>query len=376
MSSLIDKKLHSIIESGRERQCTISAATPSSSLDFSSNDYLNLSKHPEIVEAACRATQEMGVGSTGSRLISGTSSLLLNLEIKLASFKKKEAALIFNSGFQMNATLLPTLTNRSSHIFSDKAIHASLIAGIQASQCHHHRFKHNDLSHLEQLLEKTRLDDDKWIVTETLFSMHGDTIDIEKLIDISKRYNAKLYLDEAHAFGLYGPTGWGLTEGFEDNIHLIAGTFGKAFGSFGAFVAINNTIARCLKSTCPGFIFTTALPPSVQASIDKALDLIPTLDNERQKLFNISKYLRTLLLNKDFKLLPSTGPIVPILIGSEAKTLVLSSYLKEKGFAVKGIIPPTVPSKLSLIRLTCHANHQKHDINSLVSALEHANSLT
>lgn len=192
MSSLIDKKLHSIIESGRERQCAIAVAAPSSSLDFSSNDYLNLSKHPAIVEAACRATREMGVGSTGSRLISGTSSLLLDLEAKLAACKKKEAALVFNSGFQMNATLLPTLTNRSSHIFSDKAIHASLIAGIQASQCYHHRFKHNDLSHLEQLLEKTGLDDEKWIVTETLFSMHGDTLDLEKLIALAKRYNAKL----------------------------------------------------------------------------------------------------------------------------------------------------------------------------------------
>ena len=369
-NDLLGIKLSKIVKTKRERFCIPPTIKPSSQLDFSSNDYLNLSQHPFIIEASLKAIQQQGVGSTGSRLITGTTDEILKLEKHLAEVKNKPCAMVFNSGFQMNATVLATLTGRQSYIISDKAIHASLLHGILVSQANHLRFRHNDLQHLENLLKDLPKEADKWIVAESLYSMHGDQAPLSAIIDLAQHYNAKLYIDEAHAFGIYGLYGYGLTEGVEDHIDIIAGTFGKACGSFGAFLTTNETIARILTSSCPGFIFTTALPPSVIAAVTEAIKLIPKLHTERQHLLLISQYLREKLSFYNINYLPSEGPIVPILIKDEQKTLQIAQQLKDNNIELKGIIPPTVPSTMSLLRITCHANHSTQNIDFLVDLIQ------
>jgi 8-amino-7-oxononanoate synthase len=339
-------------------------------LNFSSNDYLGLSGHQLLKERSAEFTERYGSGSTASRLVCGNYECFEQVEKKIAELSGRQAALILNSGFQANASLLPSLVDRETLILSDWLNHNSLIQGCLLARCHIERFRHNDMGHLEELLKKHRAKAGErriLIVTESVFSMDGDRSDIDTLIRLSEDYEAFLYVDEAHATGLFGRNGLGLTS-WKD-VDITMGTLGKAAGSFGAYVVCDNDIRDYLINFCYGLIYTTALPPSVLGAIDASMDLIPSMDKERKELFDKSDHLRKALNDSGFNTSTSTTHIIPIVIGDEAETMALSTWLEENGILGVTFRYPSVARGDSRIRLTLSAAHTWEHIELLIDIL-------
>lgn len=338
-------------------------------LNFSSNDYLGLSQHPALIKAAQSYVQEYGAGATASRLVSGTYPIHQQLEASLAQACGREAALVFNSGFQANASVLASLLDRHSCVICDRLCHNSLLQGALASQAHLLRYRHNDMEHLESLLSKARLTYQRLvIVSETVFSMDGDRSPITALVQLANLYEAILYLDDAHAFGVMGPQGMGLAAR-RPEIDVVVGTFGKAWGSFGAVVTSNSLTRDYLVNVCPGFIYTTALPPAVIGAIAAALNLIPTLDADRQTLQQRASELRQGLQQLGYDTGASDSQIVPILVGNEAQTLHLSQWLEEHDILAIAIRPPTVPTGTSRIRIALSSHHLTAHLDQLLDVI-------
>lgn len=339
-------------------------------LNFCSNDYLGLSKHPLLRQKAIEFIKCYGVGSTGSRLVCGSYDYFETLEKKIADLKRSEAALIFNSGFQANISILPALTDRNSLILSDKLNHNSIIQGAQLSHCKTVIFGHNDLSQLRYLLEKNQ--DKEYsrvlIITESVFSMDGDQVDINEMVEMAKEFQALLLVDDAHATGVLGHHGMGLTCG--KSVDLTIGTFSKALGSFGSYITCSKKMRDYLINCCSGFIYTTALPPSVIGSISAALELVPTMDKERQELHHKADFLRLCLHKLGWSTKNSTTQIIPVIIGSEEKTLALSDWLKKHRILAMAIRPPTVEHGQSRIRLSLSALHTQEHIEQLINAFD------
>jgi len=347
-------------------------------LNFSGNDYLGLAGDPRLSERSQAWTAAWGSGSGASRLVTGTFELHQALEAKLACFKGTEAALIFTSGWQANASLLPALANRDTLgaeplVFTDRLNHASLHHGCQAAGLRQLRFRHNDLDHLESLLASHQgRPGARFIVTESVFSMDGDRADVAALAALADRYGAFLYLDEAHATGVLGPEGRGLASEVPGGVDLIMGTFGKALGSFGAYVAGSRVLCDYLVNRCSGFIYATALPPSVLGATDAALDLVPTLEDERRRLHAKAGRVRSALQGLGIDTGASSTQIIPALIGGAAETLALAQTLEQEGLLAVAIRPPTVPAGTSRLRLALSAAHDDAAIDHLIGALTRA----
>jgi 8-amino-7-oxononanoate synthase len=339
-------------------------------LNFSSNDYLGLSNHPLLRERSAEFTEKYGSGSTASRLVCGNYECFEIVEKKIAELSGRQAALIFNSGFQANASLLPSLVDRDSLILSDSLNHNSLIQGCLLARCPVERFRHNEMGHLEELLKQFRgesRDRRILIVTESVFSMDGDRSDIDTLVRLSHEYDAFLFVDEAHATGLFGKNGMGLAS-WKD-VDITMGTLGKAAGSFGAYVACDEEVRDYLINFCYGLIYTTALPPSVLGAIDAAMDLIPSMDREREELFKKADRLRDALNDLGFNTSTSTTHIIPIVIGDEAETMALSSWLEENRILAVTFRYPSVAVGESRIRLTLSAAHTWEHVELLIDLL-------
>jgi 8-amino-7-oxononanoate synthase len=344
-------------------------------VNFSGNDYLGLARHPLLIERARDWTARWGAGAGASRLVSGTLEAHAGVEAKLAQLKGTEAALIFNSGWQANATILPALfqpdvLGAEALVFTDRLNHASLHHGCQAAGVRQIRFRHNDLGHLESLLQRHAGDAGKrFIVTESVFSMDGDRADVIALADLAERHDAFLYLDEAHATGVLGPKGMGLSGLAPGRVDLAMGTFSKALGGFGAYVAGSRTLCDFLVNHASGFIYATALPPAVLGAIDAALDLVPGLDGPRATLHNHADRLRSRLAGLGLGCFGSTTQIVPAGLGTAEAALAASRSLEEAGCLAIAIRPPTVPAGTSRIRFALSAAHDPADIDRLLEAL-------
>jgi 8-amino-7-oxononanoate synthase len=339
-------------------------------LNFCSNDYLGLSMHPLLQERSIEFINKYGSGATASRLICGNFDFYEPVENKLAQLKQVEAALVLSSGFQANISVISALADRNSLILSDQFNHNSLIQGCRLARCKVAVYRHNDLSHLAQLLVQNS---DKgfsriFIVTESVFSMDGDMVDMGVLVALAEKYNAFLIVDDAHATGVFGHQGMGLTCGHD--IDLVIGTFGKAGGSYGAYLACSKKIRSYMINCCSGLIYTTALPPSVLGAIDAALDLIPAMDGQRQTLLANAKYLRGSLHEMGWQTGHSSTQIIPIMIGKEADALGLSNWLEENGILVSAIRPPTVPVGASRMRLSLSALHTRKQIDRVIDVLQ------
>lgn len=339
-------------------------------LNFSSNDYLGLSKHPDLIAAAQHYTQQYGTGATASRLIAGTYDIHQHLEETFAAACGRDAALLFSSGFQANSTVLPALLDRQSLVLCDRLVHNSLIQGILASGARFIRYSHNDLDQLESALKKAQQQSYSriLIVTETIFSMDGDRSDIDALVALADRYHAILYLDDAHAMGVMGKNGMGLAA-HRNGIDLVVGTFGKAFGAFGAVVTCSANVRDYLINKCSGFIYTTALPPAVIGAIDAALSLIPTLNAERSTLMQHSATLRKTLQAIGFNTGASDSHIIPMIVGEETPTLELATWLHQQSILATAVRPPTVPPGTSRIRLTLSSCHTSEHLQELINAI-------
>lgn len=340
-------------------------------IDFSSNDYLGLARHRLLVERAREFAAEFGTGAGASRLVTGTSGAHLALEAKIAAFKGSEAALLFASGWQCNAAVIPALLAAApgAAVFTDRLIHASMHAGIAAAGGKQHRFRHNDPVHLEELLATRGKDAPaRFILTESVFSMDGDRANVACLARIARQHDAFLFVDEAHATGVLGPHGAGLAAGI-DGVDLVMGTFSKALGGFGAYVACSELVRDYLVNACGGFIFTTAPPPAVLGAIDAALDLVPHMDDERAHLASLANRLRAELSALGIDFGNSSTQIVPAIIGAEEDTLALSRALEGRGMLAAAIRPPTVPKGTSRLRIALRATHSNDDVDLLLAAL-------
>lgn len=340
-------------------------------INFSSNDYLGLSKHPEVIERAQEYLQKYGAGSGASRLVTGTLSIHEQLEEKLARTFGTEAALLFNSGFQANTSIIPALVDRNSCIFIDKKCHNSLIQGSILSRATIKRFRHNDINHLKNLLEQSENENfnRKLIVSETVFSMDGDLSPVQSLAELAKQIGALFYSDDAHGLGVLGEQGLGLNYQ-QPGIDISLGAFGKAFGSFGAFAGCTNEMKEYLINHSGGFIYTTALPPAIIGALDAALDLISGMDVDRNELHQKISSFKEVLKVAGFKIGESDSQIIPIIIGDEEETLKLSNYLIDNGLWVSAIRPPTVEKGASRIRVTFTTMHSNSDIKQLINALK------
>jgi 8-amino-7-oxononanoate synthase len=333
-------------------------------VNFSSNDYLGLARHPKLQEGAQAFSTRYGSGSTASRLICGSLECFSLVEEKLAELKQVESVLIFNSGFQANVSIIPALAQSDSLILSDSLNHNSIIQGISLAGCDKIVYDHNDLDQLEKLLAENEHRPRKLIVTESVFSMDGDQTDIDRMIAIAAEHNAILIVDEAHATGVLGHRGMGLTAGKQ--VDIIIGTFGKALGSFGAYIASTEKVRDYLINCCGGFVYSTALPPAVLGAIDAALSLAPEMDEARSRLQDNSEYLRNMLQQLGYDTGNSTTQIIPVLIGEESSTLAMSAKLEDAGFLATPIRPPTVPVGESRIRLALSAAHSRKQIDGLI----------
>jgi 8-amino-7-oxononanoate synthase len=339
-------------------------------VDFSSNDYLGLAAHPLLAERAAEWATRHGAGAGASRLVTGTNETHLALERRIALFKGTEAALLFPSGWHCNAAVLAALLKAAPDalLFTDRLVHASLHAGAAGHR--QLRFRHNDLDHLEALLA-ARADHTgpKLIVTESVFSMDGDRIDLPRLSAIARAHSAFLYLDEAHATGVLGPEGRGLTAGLPGATDLVMGTFSKAFGCFGAYVAGSQLLIDYLVNACGGFIFSTAPPPAMLGAIDAALDVVPGMAAERERLQALSDRLRARLGGAGIDTGASSTQIVPALVGEPDAALALAEAAAAQGLLVAAIRPPTVPPGTSRLRIAIHATHGEDEVDRLANAV-------
>ena len=340
-------------------------------IDFSSNDYLGLAGHPKLIKASKEALDKFGTSSSASRLLSGDLEIHHRLEDKVAQFKNKESALVFNSGYQANIGIISALYSKSDAIFSDRLNHASIIDGIRLSGARMFRFQHNDLNHLEYSLKKERQKfKNGLIITETIFSMDGDRPDLKGLVVLKDKYNCQIMVDEAHATGIYGKNGSGVIEeeGLSNRVELIMGTFSKALGSFGAYLAASKKTVEYLINTCRSFIYSTALPPAVAACNLASIDLIKNEPERRKALLESAKFFRQALRNKGFHV-RGDSQIVPLIIGENLKTVEFASNLEERGYWVLPIRPPTVAQGQARLRFSLTFHHNRGVLEKLIDEI-------
>lgn len=339
-----------------------------------SNDYLGMGQNPKVIEAVRETAAKMGAGAGGTRNISGTNILHKRVEESLADLHNKEAALVFSSGYVANEGALSTLAALMPGciIFSDELNHASMIHGMRSSKQAKRIFRHNDVAHLETLLKEAPADVPKIVAFESVYSMEGDISPLEEIIALAKEYNAFTYLDEVHAVGLYGPRGAGVAaqRGIADQIDLIEGTFGKAYGLMGGYIASSKAVVDAVRCYASGFIFTTSLPPSTLAGILASVEHLKMSDIERQRAFQNAKYMKAQLEKAGLPYMKGESHIVPLLIGDARCCKAVTDQLLERfNIYVQPINYPTVPRGTERMRLTATAAHRKEDIDTLIDAL-------
>ena len=340
-----------------------------------SNDYLGQGQNPVVLEAMHQALDKCGAGSGGTRNISGTTHYHVELEQELADLHGKQAALLFTSGYVSNEATLETLQKilPGLVIFSDAMNHASMIAGIRHGGGPRHIFRHNDLAHLEELLQAADPKAPKLIAFESVYSMDGDIADLKGLVALAKRYNCLTYLDEVHAVGMYGKRGGGVAErdGVMDQIDIIEGTLGKAFGVMGGYIAADAMIIDAIRSYAHGFIFTTSLPPVLAAGALASVRWLKAHDEVRQKHQERAATLKRRFAEVGLPVMPSVSHIVPVLVGDAVHCKLISDMLiSEHGVYVQPINYPTVPKGTERLRFTPTPFHDDRMFEHLVRVMD------
>lgn len=344
-------------------------------LNYASNDYLGLKHHPKLIEESIIQAKKYGAGTGASRLVTGNFPLFDEVERKIAQLKGTQAALVLASGYQANGSVLQALFDKSilkqsPVVVSDKLNHASMHFGCAAAGIRQKRYRHTDSAHAAMQFSDTENESYKFLLTETVFSMDGDIAPMTELQAVAANSNAMLIADDAHGFGVLGEGGKGLA----DKADLTIGTFSKALGSFGAYVAGSQTIIDYLTQRCGGLIYSTGLPPATLGTINAGLDLLPELDPERERVASHAKYFReeiaSLKTSRGWSTGNSQTQIVPLIIGEAKEALELSDYLKQQGLWVTAIRPPTVPEGTARLRFAFTSSHTRADMEELVTALK------
>ena len=338
-------------------------------LSFCSNDYLGLANHPKVIESFAQAATKFGVGAGASHLITGHYESHAALEQELAEFIGCEKVLLFSTGYMANLAVVSSLASRNSLIFADKHNHASLNDAAIQSRGKFKRYDHQNTEQLEKLIAEKN-SDDNFILSDGVFSMDGTIAPVKKLQYLAKTYTANLVIDDAHGIGVLGENGKGCTENLLNRENILVGTLGKAFGTFGAFVAANQKTIEWLIQTAHSYIYTTALPPAVAEASRSSLNLIQTEVWRREALQEIIQYFRQQCLQVGINIINSTTAIQPIILGSNEKALQVSEQLLKFEILVPAIRPPTVSENTARLRVSLCATHTKAHVDKLIVALE------
>ncbi len=340
-------------------------------LNFSSNDYLGLANDPHLKQAATRAVEKFGVGTGASRLICGTQSPHVALEKKIAAFKRKEAALVFSSGYAANVGTITALVNREDVILCDKLNHASIIDAARLSGATLRVYPHGNLKKLRSLLSNSSRFRRRLIVTETVFSMDGDLVPLAEIVQLKENFGSWLLIDEAHATGIFGSHQRGIAElvGVEEQVEITMGTLSKALGTMGGYVAGSHQLIDLLVNRARSFIYSTAPPPSVCAAAEAAIQIIEREPQRRDKLLNNVKLLRAGLRELGLPIPLGESPIIPVVLGNPAVATAAARRLFEAGIFVPAIRPPTVPRGQARLRLVVSSAHTHQQISRLIEGL-------
>lgn len=335
-----------------------------------SNNYLGLTNDPRVLEAARGAILKYGTGCTGSRYLNGTLDIHLELEEKLATFMKKEACVLFSTGYQTNEGSIQAIAGRNDVIFSDKDNHACIVVGTLCSSARTVRFHHNDMDHLRKLLEREDPGVGKIIVSDGVFSMSGTLAKIPELVELAKEFGARLYLDDAHAIGVIGEQGRGSASvfGLLDDVDLISGTFSKSFASLGGFLVGDRKVIEYIRHSSPAHIFSASMPPANVATVLKALEILQEETWRLDRLEEISNYMRNGLRDLGFNVWTSQTPIIPVVVGDMMSCFQFWKDLFEAGVYVNAVIPPAVPPGQSLVRTSYSATHTNEQLDMILEA--------
>ena len=340
-----------------------------------SNDYLGMGQSQNAIEAMRTAVSEHGTGAGGTRNISGTSSSIVKLEDELAALHRKERALVFTSGYVANEASIAALISLLDDpiILSDSMNHASIISGIRYGRAEKAIFRHNDVKHLEELLAALPYERHKIIIFESVYSMDGDISPIAEIAALARKYNALTYLDEVHAVGMYGAEGGGIAQrdGLEDQIDIIQGTLGKAYGAMGGYIAASDAMCDAIRGYGSGFIFTTAMPPALAEAAHASITYLRGSSDERRAQQEQASYLKKCLEERNMPALPSSSHIVPVMVGDATKCSEISwTLLQDYGLYIQPINYPTVPRGTERLRITPGPLHTKQMVDRLVDCLE------
>lgn len=338
-----------------------------------SNNYLGLTHHPKVLEAAESATRKYGTGCTGSRLLNGTLDLHEKLEADLARFVGHEAALVFSTGYQTNLGTIATLVGRDDVVLIDKLDHASIVDGCFLAEGETLRFRHNDLPDLEA--ELNALSDKpggRLIAVDGVFSMEGDIAPIPGLLELTRKYEARLFVDEAHSLGVLGQTGAGAMEhfGLKGQADLVMGTFSKSFACIGGFLAGDEAVLHYLRHHARSLMFSAAMPPGAVATVAACLEIIQDEPERRVQLMENARYLRDGLRSLGFETGPTETPIVPVIVGSLDKTLYFWRMILDQGVFTNAVVPPAVPPNACRLRTSCIATHTREQLDRVLAAFE------
>lgn len=360
-------------------------------LMFSSNNYLGLANHPGVKEAVLRGVEKYGMGSGGSRLMSGNTDVQIELEERIAKFKGCESAITFVTGYMANTGTIQALLNPpnvnildilkkynllsalkdKSVVFSDELNHASIVDGCRLGKAERIVYKHRDVADLENKLKKAKKYKRKLIITDGVFSMDGDVAPIKEIMDLADEYGAVFMVDDAHSTGVLGENGRGTAEFFklEKNPDITMGTFTKAFGGIGGFIAGSKEMIDYLRVMARTYMFTAPIPPAIVTGLIESINIIENDKDRIKRVWENSRYLKNKLSDLGFNVLDSESPIVPVLVGEDKKGIELSRAMLEKGFFAPCVRWPAVPAKKSRLRLTVMSEHSKEQIDSLINAL-------